>query len=56
LALDIYDSKNHHLVWRGVASKTINPKAGPDEQQKNLGKAIARLMKNYPPQTSQTRD
>lgn len=49
LALDMYDSKNHYLVWRGVASKTIDTKAGPDKQKKNLAKAIARLFKNYPP-------
>jgi len=50
LALDMYDSTNHTLVWRGVASKTINPKAKPDKQAKNLQKAVAKLLKNYPPQ------
>jgi len=46
----MYDSANHSLVWRGVASKTINPKAKPDKQTKNLQKAVAKLLKNYPPQ------
>lgn len=49
LAFDFYDSKNHDLVWRGVASKTMDPKAKPDKQQKNLTKAVAKLLKNYPP-------
>jgi len=49
LAVDMYDASNHTLVWRGVASKTINPKAKPDKQQKNLAKAVAKLLKNYPP-------
>jgi len=49
LALDMYDSANHDLVWRGVASKTIDPKAKPDKQQKNLQKAVAKLLRNYPP-------
>jgi len=49
LALDMYDSANHDLVWRGVASKTLDPKAKPDKQQKNLQKAVAKLLKNYPP-------
>lgn len=49
LALDMYDSTNHDLVWRGVASKTIDTKAKPDKQQKNLAKAVAKLLKNYPP-------
>ncbi len=49
LALDMYDSANHSLVWRGLASKTIDPKAKPDKQQKNLQKTIIKLLKNYPP-------
>ena len=50
LALDMYDPANKDLVWRGTASKTIDPKAKPEKQQKNLTKAIAKLLKNYPPQ------
>jgi uncharacterized protein DUF4136 len=49
LGLDMYDSANHTLVWRGVASKTLDVKAKPDKQQKNLAKAVAKLLKNYPP-------
>lgn len=49
LDLDMYDSANHDLVWRGVASKTIDTNAKPDKQQKNLTKAVAKLLKNYPP-------
>jgi uncharacterized protein DUF4136 len=50
LALDMYDSANRDLVWRGLASKTISQKAKPDKQEKNLKKAVAKLLKNYPPQ------
>lgn len=50
LALDMYDSANKDLAWRGVASKTIDQKAKPEKQQKNLAKAIKKLLKNYPPQ------
>ena len=49
-AVDMNDSRSHTLVWRGVASKTIDPKAKPDEEQKNLAKAVAKLLKDYPPQ------
>lgn len=49
LAVDMYDSSKHALVWRGVATKTIDPKAKPDKQQKNIEKAINKLMKKYPP-------
>ena len=49
LALDMYDSAHKDLVWRGVVSKTIDPKAKPEKQDKNLRKAVAKLLKNYPP-------
>ncbi|HST09774.1 MAG TPA: DUF4136 domain-containing protein [Terriglobales bacterium] len=49
LAVDMYDATNHSLVWRGVANKTIDPNATPEKQQKNLAKAVAKLLINYPP-------
>jgi len=49
LSVDMYASKPHSLIWRGVASKTIDQKAKPEKQQKNLTKAVAKLLKNYPP-------
>jgi len=49
LALDINDSTHKSLVWRGLVSKTIDQKAKPDKQQKNLAKSVAKLLKNYPP-------
>jgi len=49
LVLDMYASAPHSLVWRGTASKTLDPKAKPEKQQKNLEKAVAKMLKNYPP-------
>jgi Domain of unknown function (DUF4136) len=49
LGVDMYDSANHDLVWRGVVSKTIDLNAKPEKHQKNLAKAVAKLMKDYPP-------
>jgi hypothetical protein len=49
LALDMYDRNGHDLVWRGVASKTLDTKAKPDKRQKNLTKAATKMLKNYPP-------
>jgi hypothetical protein len=36
-------------VWRGTASKTLDPKAKPEKKQKNITKAVQKLLKNYPP-------
>ena len=49
LDLDMYSSTGKDLVWRATASKTLDPKAKPDKQQKNLTKAVEKLLKNYPP-------
>jgi len=50
LSLDMYAPADKKLVWRGAASKTLDTKAKPEKQQKNLQKAVAKLLKNYPPQ------
>jgi hypothetical protein len=49
LALDMYTQSPQSLIWRGVASKTLDANAKPDKQQKNLAKAVAKMLKNYPP-------
>lgn len=49
LALDMYSPGPKTLVWRGVASKTLDAKAKPEKQQKNLAKAVEKMLKNYPP-------
>lgn len=49
LDLDMYQAQTKKLVWRGIVSKTLDPKAKPEKQQKNLQKAVAKLLKNYPP-------
>jgi Domain of unknown function (DUF4136) len=49
VGLDVYDARKEKLIWRGEASKTLDVKAKPDKMQKNLTKAMAKLLKNYPP-------
>ena len=33
----------------GLSSKTLDPKAKPEKQQKNMAKAAEKLMKKFPP-------
>jgi hypothetical protein len=47
--LDIYDAAKKQLIWRGIASKTLDPKAKPEKQDKNIAKAAQKILKNYPP-------
>lgn len=49
LVLDMYNVEPKQLVWRGSATKTIDENAKPDKRQKNLAKAVAKMLKNYPP-------
>lgn len=47
--LDMYDSAEKTLVWRGTVSKTLDPGAKPDKRQQNIKNAVTKLLKNYPP-------
>ena len=49
LVVDMYSPQGHDLIWRGVVSKTLDPKAKPEKREKNLNKALTKLFKNYPP-------
>ena len=49
IVLDMYDTATKQLVWRGQATKTVDGKAKPDKRQKNIDKAAAKMLKNYPP-------
>jgi hypothetical protein len=50
LDLSMYDSNAKQLVWRGKATKTLDPKAKPEKKEKNINKAVEKLLKNYPPE------
>jgi len=49
LALDIYDPKTNQLIWRGIATKTLDTGAKPGKRQRNMAKAAEKLLKNFPP-------
>ena len=49
LVLDMYEPGTKQLVWTGTATKTIDPSSNQEKNQKNLDKAMAKLLKNYPP-------
>jgi len=49
LVLDMYDPTSKQLVWTGQATKTIEPSSNQEKNQKNLNKAMQKLLKEYPP-------
>jgi len=56
LGLDIYDPSTKQLIWRGVATKTLDTGAKPGKRQRNMTKAIAKLLKNFPPPVKKKKD
>lgn len=49
LNLDFYDVATKKQIWRGEATKTLDPPKNPEKLQRNIDKAMAKLLKNYPP-------
>lgn len=50
LDLSMYDPTTKQLVWRGTVSKTLDAEAKPEKKQKNITKAVSKLLKKYPPE------
>jgi len=49
LVIDMYEPANKQLVWSGRGTKTLSPSKNQQKNMNNLNKAIAKVMKNYPP-------
>ena len=49
LIVDLVDANQKELVWRGTATKTLDPGSSPEEKQKHLDEAVQKMFGNYPP-------
>lgn len=49
MVFDAYDPATKQLVWRGSATKTINPSKDPQKNQEELQKGVTKLLANFPP-------
>jgi Domain of unknown function (DUF4136) len=49
IVLDFYDAGAKQLVWQGHATKAIDPGSNQEKNQKNLDKAMKKLLKDFPP-------
>jgi hypothetical protein len=49
LIVDVISARTKTIVWRGTATKEINANANPEQRDKNINRAAAKLFKNYPP-------
>jgi hypothetical protein len=50
LILYMFDAARRQLVWWCVLSNAIDADVEPDKKQKHMDKAMAKLLKDYPPQ------
>ena len=48
LVVDLYDSGNKQLIFRGTASDSLS--SNPDKNEKKLEKAVDKMFKNFPPE------
>lgn len=49
LTIDIFDTAEKDLIWRGSASETIDPSASPDQRDEIVAKAVREMFKGFPP-------
>jgi hypothetical protein len=49
LAIDILDANKKEIAWRGLGTKEVNTSAKPDKRDENIGKAVEKIFRNYPP-------
>lgn len=46
LVVDVFDKKSERLIFEGIGQKTVD--ANPQSRDKNIQKAVAQIMWNYP--------
>lgn len=46
LVIDVFDKSAEKLVWEGIGKKTLDD--NPQTRDKNIQKAVAAIMKNFP--------
>ena len=49
LALDMYMPAQKALIWRGTASKTLDPSPDPEKTRARLQEAMDKMLETYPP-------
>jgi len=49
IVLDVYDPVAKQLVWQGQATTALDTKGNQAMDQKNIDKAMKKLLKDFPP-------
>jgi hypothetical protein len=49
LQIDIVDSTNSKLLWRGAGVAVVDPSASPETRAKRINAAVAQILSKFPP-------
>jgi hypothetical protein len=49
LLIDIIDAEARELVWRGTAEAEVRPDMRPEDRERRLNEAIAKILERFPP-------
>jgi hypothetical protein len=49
LIVDIVDAKEKKLVWQGMASDSLDPKASADTRDRRVKDAVKQMLEHFPP-------
>ena len=49
LVIDVVDPTRRALIWRGTASRVVEPDWSPDEREKVVREAVQALLEHFPP-------
>ena len=50
LVVDMFDTSNKRLIWRGSASDVLSGK--PEKDEKKLDKAVNKMFEHFPPESA----
>ena len=49
LIIDLVDNAKDELIWRGIGTAVIQDRGTPEERQKFIDEAVAKILTDYPP-------
>lgn len=49
LIVDFVEAKTKQMVWRGIASRVLEPDLAPEDKERLINEAVTEMMKNFPP-------
>ena len=49
LLLDVIQPETMKLLWRGSASSTVRPSASPEQREKQINRAVEKILHKFPP-------